>query len=249
LIRNLIYYICPIKSNKEWIDNVGMLSKYSDCFNGKKIVAIASEDSSLEEYSKVKAMVMEEIGADTSIFACENVRGLGEIVPFAKMLKIVKSEREDEITFYAHAKGVSPRYSHEKNKKQLRNKRAWRNLMYHFNLHDMYAVESVMRDHVSCGCVKRNTHMLGGSKAKWHYAGNFFWFKHKPVFSNKDWDKIRMIRVGVEAYLGENFEKESGYCLFGEDMPFAIVSFSENKWVEYLSQYELTLEDVVKGKL
>ena len=247
--RNLLYYVCPIKTNNQWEKNLDMISKYSDRFNNKIIVSIAVSEDNLEPPGKVKDAFRSRFSKKIQFIECKNEYSVAEILPFAKMIKEVKSEDEDEISFYAHAKGVSPRYSMKSKKTQLSNKIAWRNLMYHFCLNDIDEVEAAMKDSVSCGCIKREIKMLGGSQSKWHYAGNFFWFKHKPIFSNKDWNKIRMIRVGVEAYLGENFDKETGHCLFGGDMPFCIVNYSVEKWNDYLSKYNLNFEDLYRGDL
>jgi hypothetical protein len=52
---------------------------------------------------------------------------------------------------------------------------------------------------------------------KWQFAGTFWWFNHKELFSKtgeKGWNFIYPFFHGVEGYLGRLFPIEKSYCLF-----------------------------------
>lgn len=237
MITNLIYYICPFKSNDEWKLNVDVLKKYIHQFTGIKIFTIATGDD-LEDFDIVKQYIQD----DTAHFIkYENVQKLGEVPPFIMMCEYLKNKSSNGITFYAHAKGVSPQY--QLKPRQLKNKKIWRNILYHFNLNNIEDVLNSLHDKISCGCIKRNFELGCGTTAKWFYAGNFFWFDNTKFFSNPDWKIIRMTRMGVESYWGEKYDNNMGGCIFGKNMPISIKTYNDEKWNNYLSKYDLTIEN------
>lgn len=224
--RNLIYYICPISSNNDWKMNIDFLKKYIDVFNHKKIITVSS-GGNMTDFQDVVDYFDDK---NATFIKIQNDQKLGEVIPFMEMMKKIKSFDKDEITFYAHTKGVSPRY-HNNNQKKLNNKRIWRNFLYHFNLNDVERVDEVLKNHTSCGCIKRNF-KLGDTNAKWFYAGNFFWFNNEKIFSNPNWNVIRLNRMGVEGYMGEKYISSTGCGLFGDDLPTNIINF-EHQWRDY----------------
>jgi len=115
--RNLIYYICPFKDNDEWRKNVQRLSRYLNVFNHRLIIAIA-QGKGIESAEEVKKMFEEKRIEYAEV---ENDPVLCEVKPFMRLLKEVQSIDAEEITFYAHAKGVSVGHRDSK----LKNIRIW----------------------------------------------------------------------------------------------------------------------------
>ncbi len=233
--RNLIYYICPFKSNYEWKKNIEELLQYLEVFNNRLIVSIA-RGKDLEDPSKVKKMFGVK---KCEYLEVENNRNLGETEPFMKMLKRVYSVDPEEISFYAHAKGVSP--SHQLSR--LKNIQIWRNLMYYFCLGNIQQIDTVIKNFSSCGCFKRDFPCSPNVPEPWHFSGTFFWFNHANLFNCSNWSEIRKdTRFAAERYLATLFDSSSAYCLFGEAQKGNVASpdiFSKREWAKLLKPYRL----------
>ena len=138
----------------------------------------------------------------------DNEPGQGETVSFIRMLERVCSVDSDEITFYAHTKGVR----HEG--PRLKANMLWADYMYRYNLSNIERVKKILRKYPCCGCFKR---VCAPSTfppfSKWHYVGTFFWFNHRALFS-RNWRDITESRYGTEAYLSKFFSVKEAYCLF-----------------------------------
>lgn len=206
--RNLIYYICPFKSNHEWILNVNELNKYINIFNNKIFVVIATGNK-LVNPEKVKKQFNRN---DIEFILMPNDKKTGELMPFKRMLQEVYSLNFDEITFYAHAKGVSPKWQNRTNKKYLPKVKVWRNFMYYYCLKDPYEIENILNDFACCGCFHLDEN-IGDTGCKWLYEGTFFWFNNGRLFRLKDWDSIKKDRYAVEGYLGCKFPRSLSYPL------------------------------------
>lgn len=237
---NLIYYICPFRSNNVWVENLDVLKKHLHKFTGVKIVSIAKGKR------MVGVDIIKEYINDDSIhyMECINHRHLCETSPFIDMLTLLKSKSPSGITFYAHTKGVSPKYNGRPN--MSKNIRIWRNVLYHFNLENIDNVKSYLNEYVSCGAIKLHTRrpkvykILG---VPWYYAGTFFWFNNEKVFAHPEWNVLRQNRFGVESYMGGLYDEKTGYCLFGEDMLLRIYKYTDQMWDYYLKDYNLTVSD------
>lgn len=245
--RNLIYYVCPFEDSElEWKLNIGMIAKYIHIFNNRKIITIATGEN-MAHPSRVLE-VMDNAGlnvtdCDIEIQYRENNTRAGEVVPFMEMLYSIQSNDPDEISFYAHAKGVKPIYSGSAD--VLENIRVWRNAMYYFCLRDINEVETVMKTHTYAGALKR----LGGwNGIDWHYSGTFFWFRHDHMFNNAHWQCIRYDWGGVEAYPGYHAKYNKGYQFLG-NMYFNPYNDTKD-WKKILSKadvdYNFLLCDVIQ---
>lgn len=240
--RNLIYYICPFKNNNEWRLNIREIVKYWDAFNNKKIVAVIQG----QEFVDIKKIKEEFNDNNIEYIVMENDRRLGEVRPFKKMMKSVFSLDPCELTFYAHAKGVSPRYKNRTNRHCMKNIRIWRNAMYYYCLRDPEYIDRVLSDFSCCGCFKRIQH-VGQSPCQWHYAGTYFWFNNNKVFLNKNWDEVIGDRWAVEGYLGCKFPEGEAFCIFGEYRPrYELIDMSEDHWNTILPDF-LTAKDFEYG--
>ncbi|MEK7859331.1 MAG: hypothetical protein AAB320_09350 [Elusimicrobiota bacterium] len=133
-------------------------------------------------------------GLDAQVLEVVNDPARGETRHFLKGLSLLRSKERDEMTFYAHGKGVT----HRGLKSLIMQ--SWSEAMYAMNLSCVDDVERLMRRHDAAGCFRQE---LSHGGSRWHFSGTFFWFKHSAVFS-RDWRKISRGRYGVEGYLGRH---------------------------------------------
>ena len=243
--RNLIYYICPFKNNNEWRLNIREIVKYWDAFNNKKIVAVIQG----QEFVGIKKIKEEFNDNNIEYIVMENDRRLGEVRPFKRLLRKIRSADPCELTFYAHAKGVSPRYKNRTNRHCVKNIRIWRNTMYYYCLRDPNYIDRVLSDFSCCGCYKNTLHKgLGSPESSWHFAGTYFWFNNEKLFSLDNWSEVGNDRHGVEGYLGSMFPEKESYSLFFDE-PFGfggIYNLSEDHWNMLLPDF-LTAKDFEYG--
>ena len=104
---------------------------------------------------------------------------LGEGLTFPSMLAQVRSLDPDEVTFYAHAKGVKyePAIPWPV--------RRWAEIQYRAALDHWPSVRAQLQRFAMAGSFK----MLGRFRAHhcvgdWHYSGTFFWLRHVFVFAH-----------------------------------------------------------------
>jgi hypothetical protein len=209
--RNLIYFICPLSHTNVWRQNVEKLSRYLDCFNGRMIVTIAEGENCVPSDEVIKAFPARY---KIEFLTAPNDKAVGETPHFVKMAKIIESKDSDEITFYAHAKGVS--YANPSS-----SYRIWCDKMYHHNLADFELIEHIFdQEYDSIGCFRRKSHRVGKDRGHtWHFSGTFFWFRHSKTFIG-DWENVvtKDCRWGVEGFLGKVMPIEKSFCIYGEEV-------------------------------
>jgi len=239
MIRNLLYFICPIaESEYDWKNNIDVLKEYLKVFNGRKIILVAQGEG-IADVLEVKQRFGE---GDFEFLTVKNSVSLGETHAFKHSLGFLKSEDPNEATFYAHAKGVSPKY---RNRHQmLDNIRTWRCCMYHFNLHSVKDVEAKLQQYAAYGCFKAEVSFT--SLDNWHYAGTFFWFRHDRIFTLPNWDNLLMKRHGVEVFLGRLIEKETAYDAFPRKPFDNLYKSTKKHWQKLLQDTSLPLTKVAE---
>jgi hypothetical protein len=202
MLRNLFYSVFATKHSDEWRLNIEKLSQYIDVFNARKIVVIRSDESTHDPVEVEKAFSAFE---GVEFIHRRNNPVLGEVEGFIEDFGKLYSLRDDEMTFYAHTKGVRVR----EEKDQSNPIRVWRNAMYWSCLNDVRYVESAMSAYACAGAFRKSE---GCSKHRWHYAGNFWWVLHAPLFSAPSWREIQNDKFGVEAYLPDVFPRDRSFC-------------------------------------
>ena len=222
--RNLLYFIYPAAANDEWRQNVTHLRQYFNVFNHKKIITVAQGPGTVPA-----AYVERELsGLNATLKTIANDERLGEVPAFLGALEQVASQDPDEITFYAHAKGVTP----NRPEPVQRNLRRWRDLMYDHCLGNPARVERILRRHPCCGCFKKYGPALPEEDVDWHYSGAFFWFNHARLFS-QDWKTIGASRYAVEGFLPRFFSRADAYCLVADDPAgYRLDLYTEEDWTK-----------------
>jgi len=249
----LIYHIYPLKTNNEWIDNIHELLKYWHVFNNKKVVSIVQDENTVD----VEIVKREFKDEDIKFLVIANDAKLWEVVSFVPLLSSVYSTRENEITFYAHAKGVSRKGGHWfdelTNEFVMASVKCWRNYMYQYCLSDMGNIDSVLKQYACCGCFR----YLGPSDLikNWFFASSFFWFNNEKLFSKLNWPHVQQYAYGVEGYLGKKFELNESYCVLGNDYSNQkqygqyqsqrghndLYCLSEKEWQDFIKEDRLKL--------
>ena len=224
MLRNLLYNCCPLKGAEEVLrDNIERLCLYDSfkpsIFNHRKIVIIKTGNE-LED-PDVVAPLFASLG-DVEFVLWPNDQKLQETAGFIEALGMLESTRKDEITFYAHTKGVGkaihlniPNDVVNIQEKHLVAVRQWRNRMYHECLNNVKRIDKVLQKHPACGCFFR---LNPRRKNVWMFSGTFWWVNHQRLFS-KNWKKIEQIRGGVEYYLSGLFTFKEAYELYSSNSP------------------------------
>jgi hypothetical protein len=204
--RNLLYHVWPVRGAM-WRWNVQQLLGRIDLFNGRRVVGIVHDE---------RAESPDEVRRLFDGHGCEFVVAAngpaGEGLTFPTMLARVRSLDPNEVTFYAHAKGV-------KYEPAVPDPvRRWADIQYRAALDDWPAVRSQLERYAMTGSFK----MLGKFRAHhyvgdWHYSGTFFWLRHAYAFA-RDIVRLPSFYGCVEAWPGVHFRREETGCLFMDSL-------------------------------
>lgn len=224
--RNLIYYLYPRKNNGMWQWNVKELLKRIDQFDGKRVVAI-SWDVRCTPADEVKAAFKGEIPEENFILRF-NKTPIGEVNVFRQLLERVKSTDEDDITFYAHSKGVIRGTPYGK---------LWGGAMYETCLDYPKLVERHLQASSMTGSFRKTGgfDVVVNPHQNWHYSGTFYWFRNKDVFSRK-WTNIGRFYGGTECWPGMMFRRNETSCLF-HDLPRAPMLYDVGYWDRFVTNH------------
>ena len=196
--RNLLFHLYPVKGSF-WDWHLEQLRRFRKAFNGRKIVVVA-EDRRSAPFAEVEKRLK---GLDAEIVRVPNDPARGETRHFLEGLGRLESLDKDELTFYAHGKGVT----HRGLKSLIMQ--SWSRSMYFMNLSSPATIERLLRNRSAAGCFRQELRH-GGSR--WHYSGTFFWFKHSALYA-RDWKRISSTKYGVEGYLGKHIPVEESVSL------------------------------------
>jgi hypothetical protein len=201
-LRNLMYHVWPVRGQM-WRWNVEQMLSRIDLFNGRRLIGIV-HDARSEDPEEVRRMFD---GHGCEFIVAPNAPS-GEGVTFPAMLARVQSQDPDEVTFYAHAKGVKYEPSIPP------AVRRWAETQYRAALDDWPAVRDQLDRLAMTGSFK----MLGRFRAHqylgdWHYSGTFFWLRHAYVFGRAPTTRADFYGC-VEAWPGLHFRREETGCLF-----------------------------------
>jgi hypothetical protein len=190
--------------------NIEELQKYKDVFNARKLVIVRVG----EDIHPPEVVEREFDLPGVEFIRLPNDKKLGEVSGFIEVLSRLKSYDPEEITFYAHTKGVSHRDESAKHMDEIRH---WRNTMYTKCLDGVGRAEYILAKpkYACCGCFKQERGVL---RSAWHFAGTFWWVKHSSLFRIKRHTQIIKDRYGVEGYLGNIFVAKEAYCLHSGNM-------------------------------
>lgn len=206
--RNLMFHIWPKESARwVWMKFINNLKRDIEIFNHKRIMGIVygSDTANPQEIKDLLKGYIEEF------IIHENQTELGEVQTFPEMLEYVMNDDPDEITFYAHAKGIKH--------KPGTTAHNWADLMYEVNVHYHKKVEYLFQNGFGLvGPFKHNSNRGHGKSwggYGWHYSGSMFWFRNSDIWI-RNWRDILKTYFGVEAWPGRQLRSQDAACLFYE---------------------------------
>ena len=200
--RNLLYHVWPVRGTT-WQWNLEQLKKRLDIFNGRRLLGIVHDDRSapVEEVQEFVA------GHGFEFIVAQNDER-GEAITFPLMMQQAASDDPNEITFYAHAKGVK----YEPNVPAPVKR--WAEVQYRVALEDWPTIRDHLQRFAMTGCFRRPGRFSAHrSLADWHYSGTFFWMRNAHVFT-RNYPAVPQFYGGVETWPGMVFRKEETACLF-----------------------------------
>jgi len=234
VLKNLIYHVYAHAGNEEWRHNVMRLARSWHLFTGLKIVGIVTDAETVDP-EKVKSA----FPADPSIewLVQPNDPERGETVTFLPAARRLESFNSLEATFYAHAKGVSPRFQ-QMDPDVLRCVRRWRDFMYRFCLEEVEdLLDDVLRRYTAAGCLRSfriGRPQPGRPPWSWEFAGTFWWLNHAQFFSHPDSLTIGATRHGLEKHLGEFVAPEDACCLAADHIEHHLARVLTYRWPDEL---------------
>lgn len=207
-IKNLMMHVYPLKDNDVWKWNIQQIGERIDLFNGKIIIAVATDKENTHNFDLVfQEFQKNNIHVDKYI-NIENDKSLREVATFIPMLTCLKSTNSQEVTFSCHTKGVT----HDIDSLPVE----WAETMYHVCLDDWYSVKNALECYSMVGAFRRFGDFDRPENNKWHYSGTFYWFRNDDVFS-RDWQSIDKEWIGTEAWPGRMFKPEECACIFMDE--------------------------------
>lgn len=220
MLRNLLYNCCPLIGAEDITrDNIEWLCKYASTFNNRKLVLIKT-GAECEDPEVIRPLFA---AFSPEFMLHPNDRLVGETAGFIETLELLESKREDEITFYAHSKGVSERRRSTERSKLM--SKQWRDTMYRECLSQPAKIDEIMSKYAACGCylarstINRKDHKIFNIKYvqhdEWNFEGNFWWVNNR-LFACPTWRNILPARYGVEVYLSSLFDYEAAYQLLSK---------------------------------
>lgn len=205
-VRHLAYHIYPFSGNGTWRRNVEQLLKRIKMFNGRRVVAIATEVR-MDPPSKVKQAFKGEVDEFIEV---PNEPRLREVASFLPLMERLASTARHEAVFYGHAKGVTRPVNDGV------SVHPWADLLYESCLDYWPLVEQLLTKHPIAGSMKKNGAMFTGSRSTFHYSGAFYWLRSCMVFNRPMWKTVDQQWWGTEAWPGLAFSAKEAATIFHE---------------------------------
>lgn len=203
-VRNLIFHIYPkLGAEWNWHDHIDRIRAHQHLFNGKIAIAVVTGPN-LASHQEVMDL-MKDIRVTDWVLKQNTL--LAETGTMIDLLKIVKTDDQNTITFRGHCKGVThSRSGHEQ---------PWADMMWRSCM-DISSVEDALASHIMAGSFKCHYPIVQGIKSQWFYAGTFYWFR-SDIFK-RDWEHIRPTRWYIESWPEIVCDEQDAAVLFYDKM-------------------------------
>ena len=222
-VRNLLYHIYPRK-NSCWRNNLLLLRERIGLFNGKRVIAIAYDQTT--EYP---VMVKDALsGANCEFVEVKNNPERREVETFLPLFSRVKDLTDpDQCTLYAQCKGTT----------RLNNPivTLWHKALIETYLDYWPEIEKLLCKYPTCGSFKKTGSSWSYiSRSNWHYSGSWFWFRNRELFSKPDWKNIDQFWGGIEAYPSLHFNSSEAGVIFHESKILEVNLYHKQSWDRYI---------------
>lgn len=206
--KNLVYHIYPLKSGRDrWKRNLDQLLQRIDIFDGRRIVAIAVDNKS-DSHETVRQYLGNAVH---EYLIYNNSITKGELTSFIPLISQLETNDPNQITFRAHAKGVSQKTDRDR-RRTTPHLMDWADMLYSANLDAMDLVYDQLTDHAMTGAC-RKFNQFPTQPGRCSYSGSFYWFRDCYVYA-RNWREVFDRRFGVEEWPARMFEARETSCLF-----------------------------------
>lgn len=203
--RNLLFHIYPkLGAEWNWHRHIERIRNHQHLFNGKIAIAVVT-GKGLAAHEEV-VRLMEGIRVTDWVIAANTNRA--ETETMAELLRIVKTDDPNTITFRGHCKGVTHRRD--------AIEQPWAEMMWQACM-DIRSVEDALASHTMAGALKCHRPLVANRRSEWFYAGTFYWFRNREIFQ-QEWEKTEPTRWYIEAWPEVVCKKEDAACLFFDYM-------------------------------
>lgn len=222
--RHLAFHIYPAKSSTVWRRAVEQLRLRWHLFDGVKAVAVCTVGD-VDTFATV-AGAFSGLGAD--VFPVEDhsgPKGLREVASWEPLWeRILADANEDDVAFYAHAKGVSRRV----NPGCMTHR--WASLLYHLNLDYWPDVERLLKRVPIVGAFKKTGYGFGRAGGRFHYSGTFYWVRLDDFRRRYSASKPPRVWTGAESWPGIAYDVGEAGCVWGENVQSKLDLYSPKYW-------------------
>lgn len=212
--RHLTFHVYPVAGYGVWQWNCDQLLKHADLFNGRRIIAVATDKKtdSADDVRKYLADFTDEV------IEVQNNSKLREVVSWVPMLsKLEPLNSPNDVTFSCHAKCVRHRMIPDTGDtgSTIFN---WTQAMWD-TCGNWDAVRPLLETHATVGSFRRRGSHPNTANAfgDWHYSGTFYWWRNRDAF-RRDWKRFPQTFFGTEAWPGILFKKDEAAVVVGDDV-------------------------------
>lgn len=221
--RHLLFHCYPI--GDFWLWHAAQLGQRIHLFNGRKVMAVVTDDRSASVSQVRQAMPYFD-----EVIECPNDPDLREVVTFEPLFsRVADLMGESDATLWMHAKGVRHPSGHP-------TILPWVAALYETLLDHWPAVLEVLRDYPVAGSFKK----LGQgwpdhvTRSDWHYSGSFVWFRNRDVFPRPDWRQVAPFWSGIEFWPSNLFPRARAGVVFYEDRLERMNLYDAAVWEMYV---------------
>lgn len=220
--RHLLYHVYPVRGNGAWQRNVALLLPHLSQFNGKRVVAVATDDST-DSPEAVRAAFDPEA---VDVLSFPNAPALREVATFRPLFDAVKTTDPTHAVAYAHAKGVTAGRARDPQVAR------WTEALYRATFGCPDRLAAALRTHPVAGAFLKTGRGWPAheSLSAWHYSGSFFWFRAAELFRRADWMRIDNFWAGIEPYLSLHFPLTRAAHLVHRASVAAMNLYSADVW-------------------
>lgn len=210
-VRHLTFHVWPVSGFGAWQWNCDRLIESASLFNGRRIVAIATDDTT-DSADDVKRY----LGDFTDEFVeTKNDPRLREVATWLPMLTRLESNNgPHDVTFSCHAKGVRHKRTPDAEGSTVF---PWTEAMWQ-TCSDWQAVRPLLETKATVGTFRRfAAHTSTRGFGAWHYSGTFYWWRNRDAF-RRGWKNVLQTFFGTEAWPGLLFGKEDAGVIVCDDV-------------------------------
>jgi hypothetical protein len=260
MVRHLLYHVYPVAGNGVWRWNLDNLIKRLPLFDGVRAAAVATNPPGkmgeftsntightpygnyIPDYTDSAEEVVELLRPHGFKFhVTRNDANLREVKTFEPLFYNVMNYRGNDMTLYAHAKGVCRPFGDIV--------MTWTRVLYEAMLDYWPVVENSLCSHPVAGCFKKVG--MGWpatqSLSTWHYSGSWFWFRNADLFA-KNWRRIDKFWSGIEPYPSLHFSESEAGVVFGQGTIETLNLYNPATWTRIGSEWEQWKQENMKNR-